>query len=165
MDEELKRLYVAGLSGSQIAAEMRRGLSRNAIIGRIHRTGLNGNTERQRQPTTREGREQRRVEREARKNERRKWQRQQFRIDNPRPTIQETQLRCVEIAPRNLSLVDLEPNDCRYPYGDSPFAFCGHPKFAGSSYCVAHHFLTIGPGTSSERAANRVPTRFLEAAE
>ena len=27
------------------------------------------------------------------------------------------QLRCVAITPRHLALVDLEPSDCRYPYG------------------------------------------------
>lgn len=48
-------------------------------------------------------------------------------------------LRCAEVEPRNISLIDLEPNDCRYPYGDGPMTFCGHPKIAGSSYCF-HHF-------------------------
>jgi GcrA cell cycle regulator len=54
-------------------------------------------------------------------------------------------LRCVEITPRNLSLIELEPNDCRYPYGgDSEgdaITFCGHPKRDGSSFCTPHHFL------------------------
>lgn len=48
-------------------------------------------------------------------------------------------LRCVEVEPRHLSLIDLEPGDCRYPYGDGPMTFCGHPKHAESSYCF-HHF-------------------------
>jgi GcrA cell cycle regulator len=48
-------------------------------------------------------------------------------------------LRCVEVEPRHLSLIDLEPGDCRYPYGDGPMTFCGHPKQDGSSYCF-HHF-------------------------
>lgn len=48
-------------------------------------------------------------------------------------------LRCVEIEPRHLSLIDLEPGDCRYPYGDGPMTFCGHPKQTDSSYCF-HHF-------------------------
>lgn len=164
MDEELKSHYVAGLSGSQIAAEMRRGLSRNAVLGRIHRTGLNGNTQRERQPTTREGREQKRLEREGRKNERRRAQRLRFRIENPRPNPEEIKIRCAAVEPRHVGLVDLEPGDCRYPYGDSPFTFCGHPQMQGS-YCAAHFFLTVGGGTPSERAASRVTPRHLEAAE
>jgi len=50
-------------------------------------------------------------------------------------------LRCVEIEPRHLSLIDLEPGDCRYPYGDGPMTFCGHPKHAESSYCFQHFHL------------------------
>jgi GcrA cell cycle regulator len=54
-------------------------------------------------------------------------------------------LRCVEITPRNLSLIDLEPGDCRYPYGGESegeaITFCGHPKRDKSSFCTPHHFL------------------------
>jgi GcrA cell cycle regulator len=56
-------------------------------------------------------------------------------------SLEERKLRCVEIVPRNVSLVDLEPNDCRYPYGDNQITFCGHPKMEGSSYCQPHHAL------------------------
>ena len=44
-------------------------------------------------------------------------------------------LRCVEIEPRHLSLIDLEHGDCRYPYGGDEegeaITFCGHPRRAG----------------------------------
>lgn len=48
------------------------------------------------------------------------------------------QFRCVETNPRHLTLLDLEPGDCRHPYGDGPMTFCGHPKRPGSSYCTPH---------------------------
>jgi GcrA cell cycle regulator len=54
----------------------------------------------------------------------------------------EVKICCIEIVPRNLSLIDLEPNDCRYPYGENVITFCGHPKQEGSSYCTPHHALT-----------------------
>jgi GcrA cell cycle regulator len=77
-------------------------------------------------------------------------------------------LRCVGIAPRHLSLIDLEPGDCRYPYGGDKegeaITFCGHPRREGSSYCVSHFHLTSGPGTASERSAGKVPLRLVEAA-
>lgn len=38
--EALKKLYEAGLSASQIAAELGGGISRNAVIGKVHRLGL-----------------------------------------------------------------------------------------------------------------------------
>ena len=54
-------------------------------------------------------------------------------------------LRCVDIVPRHLSVLDLKPNDCRYPYGGygEPVLFCGHPKHDGSSYCYPHFRLTL----------------------
>jgi GcrA cell cycle regulator len=57
-------------------------------------------------------------------------------------SFEEAKLRCVEIVPRNVSLIDLEPNDCRYPYGElGDTTYCGHPKQDGSSYCTPHHAL------------------------
>jgi GcrA cell cycle regulator len=77
-------------------------------------------------------------------------------------------LRCVGIVPRHLSLVDLEPGDCRYPYGGDKegeaITFCGHPSREGSSYCVSHFHLTSAPGTASERIAGKVLLRLVEAA-
>jgi GcrA cell cycle regulator len=77
-------------------------------------------------------------------------------------------LRCIGIAPRHLALVDLEPGDCRYPYGgdeeSEAITFCGHPRRQDSSYCVSHFHLTHGPGTPSERSATKVLLRLVEAA-
>jgi hypothetical protein len=46
------------------------------------------------------------------------------------------------------TLIDLEANDCRFPFGDQEFTFCAAPQhlyvFRGelrkSSYCREHHF-------------------------
>lgn len=77
-------------------------------------------------------------------------------------------LRCVGITPRLLSLVELEPGDCRYPYGGDKdgeaISFCGHPRLAGSSYCAPHFHLTRETGTQSERAAGPVLLRLVAAA-
>ena len=77
-------------------------------------------------------------------------------------------LRCVGIRPRLLSLLELGPSDCRYPYGgdkeNQPIAFCGHPRLAGSSYCAPHFHLTRGPDVESERMAGPVVLRLVQAA-
>ena len=47
------------------------------------------------------------------------------------------------------TLIELDPNDCRYPFGEGPFVFCGDPqhiylckgKMIQSSYCREHHFM------------------------
>jgi GcrA cell cycle regulator len=77
----------------------------------------------------------------------------------PNIPVELARIRCVEIVPRHLTLLDLEPDDCRYPYGGDKegeaITFCAHPKMPGSPYCVPHFHLTRGPGTISERAATR----------
>ncbi len=79
-----------------------------------------------------------------------------------------TRLRCVEVVPRHLNLIDLEYGDCRYPYGGDEegeaITFCGHPRRRGSSYCAPHFYLTRGPGPASERAAGTVSLRLVKAA-
>ena len=78
------------------------------------------------------------------------------------------QLRCVAITPRHLSLIDLEPGDCRYPYGGDaegePITFCGHPRREGASYCASHVHLTSLPETAERHAPARAPLRLVEAA-
>lgn len=50
-------------------------------------------------------------------------------------------VRCAEVDPRMVSLIDLEKNECRYPYGENTILFCGHPIQPDSSYCPAHRAL------------------------
>ena len=38
----LKRLWLEGLSASQIAKQLGGGVTRNAVIGKVHRLGLSG---------------------------------------------------------------------------------------------------------------------------
>jgi GcrA cell cycle regulator len=76
--------------------------------------------------------------------------------------------RSVGIKPRLISLIELGPNDCRYPYGGEKdreaIAFCGHPKVPGSSYCAPHFHLTRGDETPPERAIGSVVLRLVKAA-
>lgn len=82
--------------------------------------------------------------------------------------VKPVKLRCVGIRPRLLAFADLEPGDCRYPYGGEKegetYAFCGHPRMPHSSYCRPHHVLTHGPGSLSERIAIPVALRLIKAA-
>jgi GcrA cell cycle regulator len=68
------------------------------------------------------------------------------------------ELRCVEVNPRHLDLIELEPNDCRAPYGDGPITFCGHPKREGSSYCGPHGAMF------REERRTRIDRRYSRAA-
>jgi GcrA cell cycle regulator len=77
-------------------------------------------------------------------------------------------LRSVGIRPRLLSLCELAPGDCRYPYGGDEegeaITFCGHPRFRGSSYCAPHFHLTRGPRIEEDRRAGPFLLRLVDAA-
>jgi GcrA cell cycle regulator len=77
-------------------------------------------------------------------------------------------LRCVGVQPRLISLVELEPGDCRYPYGGDrdgeEIAFCGHPRQPGRSYCAPHLRLARRPGNASARNTGPVVLRLVSAA-
>jgi GcrA cell cycle regulator len=74
-------------------------------------------------------------------------------------------LRCVDTDPRHLSLLELEPGDCRYPYGGDEegeaITFCGQPCAADSSYCAPHFHLTRGPGRLLKRTTGAIALRLV----
>ncbi|WXU06192.1 GcrA family cell cycle regulator [Bradyrhizobium symbiodeficiens] len=67
-----------------------------------------------------------------------------------------------------IQLVELEPADCRYPYGGDKegeeIAFCGHPRQPGSSYCAPHAGLTRRSGAASARVPGPVVLKLVVAA-
>ena len=79
--------------------------------------------------------------------------------------LERVRLRCVEVSPRHLALVELEAGDCRYPYGGEEegesITFCGHPRRKGSSYCTPHFHLTRNPEIPAERAPSVVSLRSI----
>jgi GcrA cell cycle regulator len=58
------------------------------------------------------------------------------------PSIEVIALRCSEIVPGGIGLVNLATDGCRWPYGEGPYTFCNHPQFDGSSYCSDHFDLS-----------------------
>jgi GcrA cell cycle regulator len=166
--EALREYLAKGMSYSEIAdainAKFSTAYSRNAAIGRARRTGLVGPdrpADLPRPPPKANAPRLRRL-RERHAAER----------GSPAPVLvsaERVELRCIQIVPRHLSLIDLEAGDCRYPYGGDEegeaITFCGHPQREGSNYCAGHFHLTRGPGgTASERAAGPVILRLVEAA-
>jgi GcrA cell cycle regulator len=156
----LTRLWAEGFSASLIGEQI--GVTRNAVIGKAHRLELPPS----KFPKTQQSKP--RAERQPRQP--RSLKAPMVPVENYESvrvvrangnsdtmklihSIKTDQFipRCVEIEPRHLTLIDLEPNDCRYPYGYDVVTFCGHPKLAGSSYCVPHHHLC--------KEAPRVPIR------
>ena len=143
---ELARLYADDYSASLIADALGN-ISRQAVIAKIHRMGL---------PRRGVGRHPtKELTADGQRTSMPRALRRVVPRPSPPPPVINISLRCVEIEPRHLSLLDLEPGDCRYPYGDEAITFCGHPKMEKTSYCVPHFHLCRGEGTASERAATR----------
>lgn len=142
---ELERMWLAGRTGSEIAAEL--GITRCAVLGKIHRLELAerpiANNRRYALRTPEEIAITKRL-RDERRNERRRTQRASIVMVNVEA------LRCIEVVPLHKSLIDLGPNDCRFPYGDkAPYTFCGHPQMEGRSYCGPHFGLSVRRGWGS----------------
>ena len=165
--EALREYLAKGMSYSEIAdtinAKFSTAYSRNAAIGRAKRMGLAGPDRPADLPRL-----------PPKGNAPRLHRLRERHVPEPgRPApllagVERVELRCIQILPRHLSLIDLEAGDCRYPYGGDEegeaITFCGHPQREGSSYCAGHFHLTRGPGTASERAAGPVTLRLVEAA-
>ena len=149
--ELLKKLWADGLSASQIANELG-SVTRNAVIGKVHRLGLSGRAKslnssapRQRKPRTHA----------------------MLRI---RPTMRgNTALAAVydvEFAPepeemeniipmgQRCSLIELSDSKCRWPIGDpgtADFAFCGGKPAEGFVYCGYHSRIAYQPAADRRR--------------
>jgi len=165
----LRELHAKGMSYGEITKEMnaRFGTSytRNAVLGRGKRMGVVA------PETARERRQPPRwlmAKAECAQAPSVDQHRLPFLVAPVPFPAEPVQLRCVGVSPRLVSLVDLEPGDCRYPYGgDSdgdPIVFCGHPRQPGSCYCTPHFHLTRNPEGLIERPPAQVVLRLVEAA-
>lgn len=133
--EEMVRHWAAGKSGrtiSNILAAQEINVSRNAIVGKLHRLGHRRAKETECKPMPRKPTPLRPSVAAPRKPK---------PVPQPRPVKFVPQV--VEISPLRLPLLDLEPGQCRYECSGSEeaggYLFCGLPVKDGSSYCSRHH--------------------------
>ena len=133
-DAQILTLYRRGDSASEIARAFGMGVSRNSIIGRIHRLGA---VDPNRQQV---GRESAGVKQKVAAN--------MVRATKPLPKPKPSPTQPL----RRLSIIELGFSTCRWPIntwllGEGYTAqFCGAPKDLGSAYCakcrarsVVHH--------------------------
>jgi GcrA cell cycle regulator len=142
----LKLNWEAGFSASQIA-KILGDVTRNGVVGKIFRLGLSNTRapypkrppKPPRRPTTQEaGPPKKRVHKPKR----------QFNYQwgaQPMMTVDEPPVAPIEDPvpePLHKRLVDLEEGQCRYPYGDRDFTFCGRRCLGNLPYCPAHARIT-----------------------
>jgi GcrA cell cycle regulator len=156
--ETAKRLSAGGMSAGQIARAMSAehpGITRNSVIGKLHRVGLAGGGRRPNRdkrspfetlpalrPTSPDARVGRgvRVRSEKRGN--------LIERDTAAPES------------KWISIVDLEPTSCRWPRGEPSdpytFAYCGAQIEPDHSYCPYHCGLAyVGTAAAYAKATER----------
>ena len=152
----LRRLWLEDFSASRIAAELG-GVSRSAVIGKIHRLGLQGRG----QPTSTVKRQCKPRPSHAAHKE---WR--PLSIGNTalkaepemmrKPAAQPFPSVVVPIA-KKLSFDKLTERTCKWPIGDprgEDFHFCGHDSLETLPYCRYHVRIAYRDGRHAASAAS-----------
>lgn len=122
--KRLKALIADNMSATQIAIKLDCGATRNAIIGKVRRLGLQlkGNTNSGGRP-----------------------RKSKFRPSMPTSMIEPRPAPVLGTMPaarggEMCDLIDLTFTSCRFPFGDGPpYKFCGKQTFVeGASWCADH---------------------------
>ena len=158
--ELLRRLWEEGLSASQIATQLS-GVTRNAVIGKVHRLGLSG---RVKPGDAANAGRKKMASREAEA---------EMPLEDaliapevipivshrPAPTFPESAPRA-DIGPSliatstRVTIMDLRESMCRWPMGDptsADFHYCGDRSITGLPYCTHHAQIAYQPAAERKR--------------
>ena len=142
----LKQMWLEGMSASQVARQLG-GVSRNAVIGKVHRLGLNSREVPSR-PRSLGGRP---AGQGRARNTVIQARRTSPAAPPPRPAPMRAAIRAFDpdLEP-TASLLTLADHGCRWPIGDpseSGFGFCGRQRVGSgsgsSSYCEGHDHTAL----------------------
>jgi len=160
--ELLKKLWGEGLSASQIAGELG-GVTRNAVIGKVHRLGLSG---RAKSSTTSSKPRRARTGPPTQSAAPKKPSPQPMThgatalkadiapapVAEPQPAV-EPIAELVPISQR-ASILTLTERTCKWPIGDpatEDFYFCGRQSETGVPYCAHHCKIAYQPVADRRR--------------
>ena len=165
--ELLKKLWNQGLSASQIASELAGGITRNAVIGKVHRLGLSG---RAKSPAPQQARPRKPATRAPSHP-------MTHTAPAPSPVARGNLAvmpkatpivaPIVELAPapvaevvipmsERVTIMELRDTMCRWPHGDptsEDFRFCGAKSPPGAPYCPFHAQIAYQPSLDRRRSA------------
>ena len=153
--ELLKKLWADGLSASQIAGRLG-GVTRNAVIGKVHRLGLSGRATSSRSSSPRPRRQH--VPRANRAPSLLYGTRGNTALKPQYDTDLDLELAPLEelIIPihERASIMTLKESMCRWPIGDPgepEFHFCGRKKCGTLPYCEHHARMAYQPVQARRR--------------
>jgi len=161
----LKKLWMEGLSASQIAAELSGGVTRNAVIGKVHRLKLSARAKpasvaprtkaprptAPRRPSSSSGTSRGTASAAASAVSQRRSTMAptmgatalKMETDLEAEMVVETNTKAELFIPveERISLLELTEKTCKWPIGDpvsSEFHFCGRESDEGKPYCEFH---------------------------
>jgi len=150
-EQRLTELWAAGYSASVCARQLG-GVTRCAVIAKVHRMGLPARATDKRKASVRSRKAQKRVARRV------------GRAPVPPMACRSLpQTRETDIARKQL--LDLEKHDCRWPVGEPGepgFGFCAAERVPGSPYCAEHLQRATVPLPPRKEAAEPAASRELE---
>ena len=161
--ELLKKMWLDGMSASQIAGELANGITRNAVIGKVHRLGLSGRVKAptQSQPRPRPQVRPARTSSPARSggggggspmvrgNTALAFAPRIHEAPSPKP-LEEVLIPMSE----RVTIMELKEAMCRWPLGDPAtpeFRYCGGKSTIGESYCTYHSRVAYQPAQDRGR--------------
>lgn len=165
--EQLKKLWEAGLSASQIAAELGN-VSRNGVIGKVHRLGLSGRVKPPSEPKrTRKSRSPRqytmRTSRPKSRSNTALAAAFEFELEPESETIAHDNVIPTD---QRLSLMELSEATCHWPVGDpekrDEFFFCGGKALSNLPYCAHHCRVAYQPASDRRRGPPSKVTEVLQ---
>jgi len=164
--ELLKKLWTDGLSASQIAAELG-SVTRNAVIGKVHRLGLSGraktpgSTAVRPRKTAQPAPPPPAVQRPAARSVSMPQVRGNVAL---KPMMMAEPFQMAHVQPeaevvvpmsRRVKIMELREAMCKWPIGDptqEDFVFCGADCGFGTPYCTYHSSVAYQPAGERRRA-------------
>lgn len=150
--ERLKKLWAEGLSASQIAADLG-GVTRNAVIGKVHRLGLSGRAKPARTSAPRP-RKQRPVRPMRSEPTYASYGNAALKVEmmpvaDVEPEVVPLVIETLEVPPEERkTILELTEYTCKWPVGDpstEDFYFCGRKSSIGLPYCEHHSRVAYQP--------------------
>ena len=152
--ELLKKLWQDGLSASQIAKQLG-GVTRNAVIGKVHRLGLSG-----RAAPSKPQRTVFKAPRPARPAAMVVTAPRRMSDNSPTPP---TPVRYIDERPGTATVLTLGAHMCKWPIGDpalDSFTFCGRRSDEGP-YCHEHAEVAYQPAQAKKKSGAAELARSL----
>lgn len=164
--KQLRQLWSEGQSASKIAEKLG-GVTRNAVIGKIHRLGLSNRSENSEKKiiTKKRGRPAKvkntdNFQKQVDNNKNKDFAQinsdkfDDLHVDGPEfdknmlPEATLASIAELEENAKKLNLMELTERTCKWPIGDPAtenFWFCGHPSEQGKPYCSTHVSIAFQP--------------------